>query len=279
MSGNENSRLFFFAFLLPATIFTAFVLLVPLGSVVVESLTTPRGWTLAGYREIFASRLFRLVLVSTVEITLISTVVTFLIAYPIAYHLSKQTPRRRALLMMLVMLPFWTSILVKSFAFMVLLGRHGILNTSLDFLGLPGVQLLFNRTGVIIGTVHSLIPFMLFPILTSLLALNPDLPKVAQLMGAGRLRIFLTITLPLSLPGIAAGVMLAMVHTLGYYVTAALLGGKGDMMIASLVDLYTREILNWNLASAISVTLFIMCCLVLLMFSRSKALATVSQSN
>ena len=274
----REDRLIAAAFVLPAAAFIGFIFLVPLWNVLAQSLQNP-GWTLEGYRELLGSFLFWRVLRNTVEISLISTFVAFLLAYPMAYHLSRQSPRRRAMFMMLVLLPFWTSVLVKSYAFMVLLGRTGILNTALGHLGLPGVQLLFNRTGVVIGTVHSLIPFILFPILTSLLAQDAALPKAAQVMGAGRWRIFRTVTFPLSLPGVVAGCMLALVHTLGFYITAALLGGKTDMMVASLVDLYTREILNWNLASAISVTLFVLCCIVIFGASRSRALATALRAR
>jgi putative spermidine/putrescine transport system permease protein len=254
-------------FVVPAAVFTVVVFLVPLWRVVVQSLFNP-GFTLAGYAEIASSALFGKVLLNTLQISATATAVTLLISYPMAYHLSRQTPRRRALLMILVMLPFWTSILVKSYAFMVILGQNGIINNALAALGLARVRLLYNRTGVIIGMVHFLIPFVMFPILTSLLGQSPEYAKAARLFGASDLRIFLRITLPLSLPGIVAGVLLAMVQSFGFFVTAALLGGRGDLMMANLVDLYTREILNWNLASAVSVTLLLMSAAVILGLSR-----------
>jgi ABC-type spermidine/putrescine transport system permease subunit I len=256
-------------FVLPALLFTAAVFLAPLWSVIYRSFADP-GFTLAAYREIASSRLFSRVLVNTFDVSLTSTLVTLLIAYPMAYHLAKQTKRRRAMLMVLVLLPFWTSILVKSFAFMVILGHDGVVNGILQWLGLPRVRLLFNRTGVIIGTSHFLIPFVMFPILTSLLAQNPDLAKAARIMGAGRLRIFLKITLPLSMPGVVAGCLLAMIQSFGFFITAALLGGKTDMMMANLVDLYTREILNWNLASAVAVVLLLLSALLIAILARVR---------
>ena len=255
--------------MLPALLFTAAVFLAPLWSVIYRSFADP-GFTLAAYREIASSRLFSRVLVNTFDVSLTSTLVTLLIAYPMAYHLAKQTKRRRAMLMVLVLLPFWTSILVKSFAFMVILGHDGVVNGILQWLGLPRVRLLFNRTGVIIGTSHFLIPFVLFPILTSLLAQNPDLAKAARIMGAGRMRIFLKITLPLSMPGVVAGCLLAMIQSFGFFITAALLGGKTDMMMANLVDLYTREILNWNLASAVAVVLLLLSALLIAILARVR---------
>ncbi|SFJ73154.1 putative spermidine/putrescine transport system permease protein [Bosea sp. OK403] len=230
------------------------IFLAPLWSVLRQSLFDPN-FTLNGYSEIIESHLFIKILYNTLQISLTAAFVTLIVGYPIAYHLSRQSPRRRALLLILVMLPFWTSILVKSYAFMVILGQDGIINTVLYSVGLPKIQLLYNRTGVIIGTVHFLVPFVLFPIMTSLLGQNPDLARAAQIMGASRLRIFLRITLPLSLPGVAAGGLLALVQTFGFFITTALLGGRGDLMMANLIDLYTREILNWNLASAVAVTL------------------------
>ena len=143
-------------------------------------------------------------------------------------------------------------------------------DTALQWIGLPRTRLLFNRTGVVIGTAHFLIPFVLFPILTSLLAQNPDLAKAAQIMGAGRLRIFLRITLPLSLPGVMAGCLLAMIQSFGFYITASLLGGKSDIMMANLVDLYTREILNWNLASAVAVVLLLLSAMLIAVLARVR---------
>jgi mannopine transport system permease protein len=182
---------------------------------------------------------------------------SLLLAYPIAYHLSRVTPRRRAAYMILVLLPFWTSILVKSFAFTVILGDHGIVNNILRALfgDSATVPLLFNRTGVVIGSVHWLLPFMVFPILVNLLAQGSDLHYAARVMGAGRTRIFLRITLPLSIPGVLAGCVITLVLSLGSFVTPALLGGRRDLMMASLVDFYTRVSLDWAIAAAIAVLL------------------------
>lgn len=126
----------------------------------------------------------------------------------------------------------------------------------------------FNRTGVILGLVHNFIPFMVFPILTSLLAQDPALGRAARLMGAGPLRIFLRIALPLSLPGVMAGCVLTFTMALGFFVTPALLGGRQDVMLASLVDFYTRESLNWTLASAISVVLLVLSVGLIVLMSR-----------
>jgi putative spermidine/putrescine transport system permease protein len=258
-------------FVLPCLLFMLAVFLYPIVNVIAQSVMTLDGaFTWAGYKDLLSSRLFRKVLLTTFEISFLATIVTVFFAYPVAYHLAKQPPRARAFYMVLVLLPFWTSILVKSFAFTVVLGTDGIINQGIKaLLGQDqGVKLLFNRIGVMIGLAHFFIPFMVFPILTSLLAISPDLPKAAQLMGSGAGRIFFRITLPLSMPGVIAGSLLTFILSLGFFVTPRLLGGRQDIMMANLVDLYTRETLNWTLASSISVVLLVLSLILIFVLTR-----------
>ena len=246
-------------FLAPVVLLMSAVFLVPLGQMAVTSLD---GFALSGraYGELASSTLFQRVLVNTFEISIGSTLATLLIGYPIAYHLSRVPPTRRATYMVLVLLPFWTSILVKSFAFTVILGEQGIINSLLRgaFGAAAAMPLLFNRAGAIIGMVHFLLPFMVFPILVSLLAQGTDLHKAARVMGAGRARIFWRITFPLSIPGVIAGCIMTLVLSLGSFVTPALLGGRKDLMMANLVDFYTRVSLDWGVSSAIAVILLLL---------------------
>ena len=258
-------------FVLPAMAFMLAVFLYPIINVVAQSVQTLDGqFTWAGYQELGSSKLFRKVLGTTFEISLLATICTVFFAYPIAYHLAKAPPRRRAFLMVMVLLPFWTSILVKSFAFTVVLGTNGFINQAIMAVLGPeqGVKLLFNRVGVMIGLAHFFIPFMVFPILTSLLAISPDLPKAAQLMGSGPVRIFFKVTLPLSMPGVIAGSLLTFILALGFFITPRLLGGRHDIMMANLVDLYTRETLNWTLASSISVILLLLSLVLIFILTR-----------
>lgn len=260
--GGRNRRAALF--LLPAFTFMVLVYALPLAGMLAQSLTEPDGgrFSLAGYREIFTSTLFYKVAWSTFVISVAATAASLLLAFPLAYFLARRSPRVRALLLIFVLVPFWTSVLVKAFAFTILLGHAGLLNQALGALGLPTVTLLFNRIGVIIGMSHFLIPFMTFPILTSLLAQPPELARAAGIMGAGRTRIFLRITLPLALPGISAGTLLVLILSLGFFVVPALLGGRQDMMLANLVEFYTRETLNWQVASALAAILFgFACCI------------------
>ena len=242
--------------LAPLTIVMLLVFVYPLITTAWTSVH-PGGFSVQAYIDLAGSTLFFKVLRSTFEISISGTLVSLVIGFPVAMHLAAQTPRRRSGYLILVMLPFWTSILVKSFAFTVILGDHGIVNNILRALFGPVavLPLLFNRTGVVIGSVHWLLPFMVFPILVNLLAQGSDLHYAARVMGAGRTRTFFRITLPLSIPGVLAGCVITLVLSLGSFVTPALLGGRRDLMMASLVDFYTRVSLDWASASAIAVLL------------------------
>lgn len=244
----------------------------PLAMVAWTSVHTATGFTLQAYRNLAGSSLFYRVLGNTLKISVTATIVSLLLGYLIAMHLAAMTPRRRTPYMVMVMLPFWTSILVKSFAFGLILGEQGIVNRTIAWLAGDSakLELIFNRLGVIIGMTNYLLPFMVFPILASLLAQNRTLHRAAEIMGAGPWRIFWRITLPLSLPGVLAGVLMTMTLSMGMYITPALLGGRKDMMMANLVDFYTRQTLDWNLASAIAIVLLAMSGLLIALLLRVR---------
>lgn len=253
-------------FLAPVCLLMLGVFLVPLAGIALTSVEDGS----RAYLEIADSRLFRQVLWNTFTISAGATLASVALGYPIAYHLARSTPRLRAVCMIFVLLPFWTSILVKSFALTVILGEQGIVNSILHWaLGADaGLQMIFNRTGATIGMTHYLLPFMVFPILASLLAQGGELQRAAQVMGAGPTRIFLRVTLPLSTPGVLAGCVICFVLSLGMFVTPALLGGRKDMMMSNLVDFYTRISLDWSVASAIAVTLLLITGVLLLALTR-----------
>lgn len=245
--------------LAPACLLLLIFFLYPLGVVVWKSLYAD-GFSLEAYRSLFSAPLFLKVLSSTLWVAVVATSLSTLVGYCIAVHIARQEKGRRLIFLALVMVPLWTSVLVKSFSLTVLLGDQGLLNRALAALfgESARMSMLFNRTGVIIGMINYLLPFSVFPILASLMAIDPLLARAARLMGAGPLRIFCQITLPLSMPGVVAAALMGMTLSLGMFVTPALLGGRKDMMMANLVDLYTRQILDWEGAAAISVTLLVM---------------------
>ncbi|MGA0564358.1 ABC transporter permease [Ancylobacter sp. VNQ12] len=250
---------------------TALLLLAPLTAVMLLILLYPLGltvWTsvydgqfsLAAYADLATSTLFLKVLRNSFEIALGGTLVSLAFGYPVALHLAAQTPRRRTAYLIMVMLPFWTSILVKSFALVAVFGNQGLINQLLGLLsgGTLNLPMMFNRVGVILGMINFLLPFMILSILGSLLSLDRRLILAAETMGAGPLRIFRKITLPLSMPGVIAGVLINITLSIGMYITPALLGGRQDMMVANLVDFYTRQTLDWTAASATAVVLLLL---------------------
>lgn len=243
-------------FIAPAAILSLLVALVPLIFIFYNS--TAGGTSTEAFASIVESNLFLRAMKTTVEVSLLASILSLVLGYIVALHLARQSARRRAALMVLVLLPFWTSILVKSYAFTIILGREGIINGFLSWL--TGAQvvlpLIFNRVGVMVGMTNYLTPLVVFPVLASLLAIDPALYRAAEIMGAKPARIFWTITLPLSAPGVLAGALSAAVMSLGFFIVPALLGGRQDLMLANLVDFYTREVLDWNVASAVGVILF-----------------------
>ncbi|GMG85129.1 hypothetical protein LNKW23_43450 [Paralimibaculum aggregatum] len=243
-------------FIAPALVLLVAAFLLPLLYVVYLSFggSSP---SLEKYAAIATEPLYRQVLLNSVYISVVSTGLTLLLGYPIAYHLEAQPPRRRTVLMILVLMPFWTSILVKSFAFTVILGKSGIINSFLQWAtGMEGhLPMLFNRFGVVVGMTHFLLPFMVFTVLASLLTQGPELRRAANVMGATRLTIFWRIIFPLSLPGVMAGILICMIMSMAMFITPALLGGRGDLMISNLVEFHVRDTLDWEMASALAVCL------------------------
>jgi ABC-type spermidine/putrescine transport system permease subunit I len=265
------------SYALPAALFMALLFAFPLLGIVYQSVQRldGEGLTLAAYIRIFTTPLFLRVAYTTLEISAGAAICSLLLAYPVAYFLAKQSPRRRALYLILVLVPFWTSSLVKSFSLVVLLGHAGIINQLLATIGVGPFSMLFNRLGVMIGMSHYLIPFMVFPILTSLRNQPPELARAAAIMGAGKLRIFLRVTFPLSLPGVVTGGLLVFILSLGFYIIPALLGGRRDIVFGNLVDFYVREVLNWPMAAAVAVLLVLVAVMAALLLSKIRGGASL----
>lgn len=242
----------------------------------VRSLTQPQPG-LHNYAALIQRPVFLRVLVNTLGISVSVTALTLLIGYPVAYTMATAGARLRRLLTFVVLVPFWTSILVRSFAWIVLLQRRGLVNQILMALGLTDapLQLVYNRTGVLIGMVQILLPFMIFPLYSVMSRTDRSLAPAAETLGAPPVRTFLRITLPLTLPGVMAGSMLVFVVSLGYYITPALLGGLGDVMIAQMIEAQIADFGNWGLASALSVLLLAMTAALLLTLHRAYSLRSV----
>ncbi|WP_291296811.1 ABC transporter permease [Elioraea sp.] len=226
--------------------------------------------TLVQFEKAALDVLYVTVLWESIEIGLIVTVICLLLAYPVAMWLVQTSRFGFILGMFFLLLPFWTSVLVRTYAWMVLLGRSGVINRALRDLGWidAPLPLLHNRLGVLIGIVHVMLPYMVIPIYAALLRIDPDLRRAAEGLGAPAWRAFARITLPLSLPGVFAGCALVFVITLGFFITPALLGGGRVMMISMLIEQQVREFLDWNFAAALATVLLVVTLAVYAMLGR-----------
>ena len=209
------------------------------------------------YAKALGEELYLRVFWNTFEIAIIVTAICLLIGYPLGFLIATTTPGWATLGFVFVLLPLWTSVLVRTYAWMVLLGRSGVVNRWLIELGVISdpIPMLNNFTGVPIGMVHVLLPYMVLPIYGAVRRLDPALVAAAEGLGASNWRIFWRIWVPLTLPGIFAGATIVFVLSLGFFITPALLGGGKVMMLAVLIEQQIHQTLNWPFAAALSAVL------------------------
>jgi putative spermidine/putrescine transport system permease protein len=195
----------------------------------------------------------------TFWIGLVVTLVCLALGYPLAYKLAALPPRISNLLMILVLLPFWTSLLVRTAAWVVLLQREGPINDALQALRLTDapLQLVYNRFGVYIAMTHILLPFMILPLYSVMRGIPPEYVRAAASLGARPLIAFSRVYLPQTVPGIAAGCLLVFILAIGYYITPALVGGANDQMVSYFVAFFTNQTVNWGMASALGTVLLL----------------------
>ena len=215
------------------------------------------GGSLVAYERALTNELYLRVIFETFKIAAIVTVLTLALGYPVAYVMATSGRAWQLVGIAFVLLPFWTSILVRTYAWMVILGRNGVVNRALVGWGVidSPLPLLNNLAGVLIGMVHVLLPYMILPVFNAVKNVDPNLVLAAVGLGAPRWRAFLRITLPLTMNGVAAGVTLVFTLSLGFFITPALLGGGRVVMVANLIEEQVRELLNWAFAGALSAIL------------------------
>lgn len=199
-------------------------------------------------------RIYVGVLLKTLMIAMGITLLCMALGYPLAYMLATLSPRISNLLMVMVLLPFWTSLLVRTSAWIVILQNNGVLNSTLSSLGLIGqpLELMYNMFGTVIAMTHILLPFMVLPLYSVMKSIDTTYVRAAHSMGASPLRTFLQIYFPLSLPGLSAGGILVFILATGYYITPALVGGRTGQVISNFIAYHMQTSLNWGLAAAIA---------------------------
>ena len=254
----KRGRLARVALLGPPLAFLLLVFVLPLVRVVWGSLFAP-GFTVEFYERIWRVPVYGRVFWITLKISLLTTIFSALLGYPAAYFLASVKPRTRQALLLCVIVPFFLSVLVRNYVWMILLQRTGLVNRFLTEWGVitAPLELMYNELGVLIAMVNMLLPYMIFPVLSALLAIPPELRHASASLGAHPAKTFWRVTLPLSAPGVGAGSLLVFIVSLGFFITPALLGGPRQMMVSNLIEFSVRQVLNWPFAFALANTLLI----------------------
>ncbi|MEH6593075.1 MAG: ABC transporter permease subunit [Halioglobus sp.] len=226
--------------------------------------------TLDNYRFLLEDKLYWVSYLKSIQIALVSTVLCLLLGFPMAYAIALTPQPWRNLLLLLVILPFWTSFLLRVYAWMIMLGKEGLINNILTGIGLSDqpLQMLYTDSAVYLGIVYTYLPFMILPLYATLEKLDLDLHDAAADLGARPVQVFRDVTVPMAMPGIIAGCLLVFIPALGEYVIPALLGGMDSLMIGR--TLYDEFFLNrdWPLASAVATILLFILILPIMLFQR-----------
>jgi len=240
----------------PAFLLLLIVFLYPVGWLLLRSVTEP-SLGLQNFVTVFKGAPYLRVLMNTAIVSASTTGICLVLGYLVAYQIAHARPAVRRFLIFMVLVPFWTSVLVRTFGWMVILQQKGLINSV--FLGLGLIKtpfsLIHNRTGVLIGMVHVLLPFMILPLYSVMTRIDRLYLDAAASLGATPLRQFAYVYLPLSFPGVVSGCVLVFVMGLGFFITPALLGGAADVMIAQVIEQQVAEFGAWGVASALSLVL------------------------
>jgi len=248
--------------MLPAIAMLIFMFLVPLVLFFVRTFTEFDGTTaefIDQARELLLSQAYLTALGTTNWISLIVTVTTLLVGYPIAYYLTTATGVGVSIVVLSIVLPYFTSIIVRTFSWMVLLGEHGLVNDTLLATGLiiTPLPLMYNRLGVLIGMSYVLLPYMVLTLYAAMRAIDPSLLRASAGLGASGFYTFWRVYLPLSLHGVVSGALIVYILSIGFFITPALMGGQHDVMIAMLIDRALEVAIDWPSAALMSLTLLL----------------------
>jgi putative spermidine/putrescine transport system permease protein len=269
-SEERRESLTFFGLSMPAVLAILIVVFLPifwLSSLSFYNAAGELSWE--NYQRIFESALYRRTFVVTFQISIAVTVICVLLGYPLCYWLTRVSDRTAAILMVLLV-PFWTSVLVRTYAWLVLLQRNGIINSSLMSMGIieEPLQLAHNLTGSIIGMVHIMLPFLVLPLYATMRSIDTDLVRAAVGLGSSPRGAFWRVFFPMSLPGLFAGIVLVFILSLGFYVTPALLGGGRVQMLAQRIESTITVYSNWGAASALGVVLLLLALMMIWLMNR-----------
>jgi putative spermidine/putrescine transport system permease protein/spermidine/putrescine transport system permease protein len=263
------------ALTLPALLLVGVVALAPIGWLSGLSFVGPNGLTLVNYQRLIHPS-YELTLITTFQLAFLVTALCLILGYPLAYLASQMSSSGASLVLLCVLFPFWTSLLVRTYAWLVILQRRGLVNTWLRDLGIidEPLRLVHNFTGTAIGMTHIMLPFMVLPLYAAMKNISPDYMRAASNLGASPIRAFWNIFVPLSRPGIFAGLIIVFVLSLGFYVTPALLGGGRVMMWSMQIERSIAVYSDWGAASALGVVLLVITMGILWLVSRLASIGS-----
>ncbi len=261
----------------PAIVIIFLVIIIPVGWLFYLSFIGSEGQaSLEHYRKMIEYKSYARAFITTFKVSFLTTLICIVIGYPLAYFLAQLPARWVGLFMLAVLLPFWTSLLVRTYAWLVLLQRKGLLNEFAMDIGLweKPLKLVHNLTGTLIGMAHIMLPFLVLPLYNAMKKIDRDLMQAASNLGATPAKAFWQVYFPLSLPGMVAGALIVFVLSLGFYVTPAVLGGGRVIMVATQITAILENQFNWGAASALGVVLLVATVLVLVLAAKLFKLDT-----
>jgi putative spermidine/putrescine transport system permease protein len=262
-----------FGLTVPAALLTICLYVVPILQVLALSFTEPT-FGIGNYIEMFGSAAIGRVVRTTIIVSAVTTVLTIVMSYAIAFALVHMRPAARRVALFMVMVPFWVSVLVRAFAWITILRRNGVLNSALVGSGVIAepLELVYNQFGVIVGMVHYMMPFAILLLYANLSEIDPRIIQAARSLGARPVTIFARVWLPLSVPGLAIASLFIVIFSLGFLVTPAILGAGRVLMVAEYISVQISSTLRWGVATALSTTLLFVVGVLVAIAARSPAL-------
>ena len=256
---NRNKNLSFAAY--PYVVWSAIFIVIPLLLIVFFSFTSKVDgrfvFSFENFQRLFEPIYFT-VFIRSIWLAVLSTVSCLILGYPIAYIISKLPIKRRNMLILLFILPMWMNFLLRTYAWMAILGRDGLINTILSYIGIGPIKMLYTDGAILLGMVYNFLPFMVIPIYTVLIKIDKNLVNAAYDLGANKAQAFRKVILPLSIPGIISGITMVFMPAVSNFVIPNLLGGGKYMLVGNLIEQQFTTIGNWNFGSALSIFMMIL---------------------
>lgn len=256
---NRNKNLSFAAY--PYVVWSAIFIVIPLLLIVFFSFTSKVDgrfvFSFENFQRLFDPIYFT-VFIRSIWLAVLSTVLCLILGYPIAYIISKLPIKRRNMLILLFILPMWMNFLLRTYAWMAILGRDGLINTLLGYIGIGPIKMLYTDGAILLGMVYNFLPFMVIPIYTVLIKIDKNLVNAAYDLGANKAQAFRKVILPLSIPGIISGITMVFMPAVSNFVIPNLLGGGKYMLVGNLIEQQFTTIGNWNFGSALSIFMMIL---------------------